>query len=207
MVLIWQLSTAFADDWTVLQTEQVHVQCRELDRGTECEASARFSAEIEPVVEAVRDLGRWPAIFESVRTSRAVAPDTWAVEVRLPFPMGTRRFTAHVLHDSSRASEPWAEESRLVPTSHTLVLTQVAGESGLWSRAVWQFTEIPGGGTRVSYTWQTSALSALPGFVRRPLLRRTGHNTVWGVAMAAGTRPETRPDDPVSDAALADEPG
>ncbi|MBX2802236.1 MAG: hypothetical protein KTR31_31430 [Myxococcales bacterium] len=164
--------------WTVLQTEQVRVQCRGHEPGSECEAHAWIGADVDQVCGVLEDLMAWPTVFATVRGVQRVSADTYALDVNLPFPLGAWPFEAKVEHEVD-------------PLGHHVRLVQVSTGTALWRRATW--TVVPEGkGSRIVYAWHSEALTGWPGMLRNTLLRRTGHNTVWAVALAADSEPTAR---------------
>lgn len=161
--------------WILLQDEQVRIQCRPVAVGTECEASANLSAGVDHVASVIADLQRWPEIFASVREVRPITPGIWGIDVELPFPLGRWPLIASVVHDREGAA-------------HHIQLIAQGDEAALWSHASWRVTA-RGSGSQLQYLWRSDALRRLPAPLRRVLLRRTGHNTLWGVALAVGAQP------------------
>ena len=180
MLTLWSLHIASGDpgEVEVLQEEQVHVQCRAVDDGTLCSAQAHLGVDVDRICAVLEDLGSWPEVFSTVRSVEALGESTFAVDVMLPFPLGRWPFVARVEH-------------HVDDRGHHVRLHQIGDGSTLWTAAAWHVVP-EGDRSWVRYTWHTDALRALPAFVRRTLNRRTGHNTVWGVALAAGTEPSTR---------------
>ena len=188
MVHVWVFSAVSAlasDGWIVLQVEQVHVRCRDLEGGgSECEATARIGAAVDPLCDILRDLPDWPRIFSNVASASLVSqeeggPETYQLELRLPWPLGARTMVTQVRHEDDGMGH------------HAVTLLPVDGDP-LWTRASWHVMAI-GEETEVSYRWHTEALSSLPAWIRRGLLRRTGHHVMWGLALAAHSRPVAPP--------------
>lgn len=183
MIRIW-LMVALADaapehDWTVLQTEQVQVRCTQVAEGALCEAVALLDAPIDEVCAVLEDLASYPEVFASVTAVRPQgAPDTWNVEVDLPWPLS--RWDLEVLVSSADSE---------VDGGRSYGLTNIGRVAGLWREASWAVEPLPSG-TRVRYAW-TAPRWPLPAGARNDVLRRQGHNTVWAVALASGTEPRS----------------
>ncbi|HHO49313.1 MAG TPA: hypothetical protein ENK18_00180 [Deltaproteobacteria bacterium] len=162
-------------DWSLLQTEQVRIQCRPTPTSTECEALANLDSSPDRLASVIVDLARWPEIFPSVRAVRELEPGLWSVDIELPFPLGRWPLIAEVIH-------------RIDGAEHHIELIQRGSGVALWAHASWRITP-EGPGSQVQYLWRSDALRRVPAPVRRMLLRRTGHNTLWGVALAVGAQP------------------
>ncbi len=173
IALAW-ISTAAAGGWTLLQDEQVRVRCELLAERTRCEASAHLGASVSAVSAVIADVAAYPSVFASVREVQATSADGWSVWVDLPWPLTRSRVEARL-------------EQVSTPTGLAWNWTNTGPEGPIWSDARW--TVVPeSGGTRVLYAWTAPAWS-LPASVRRGLLRRQGHNTVWAVALATESTP------------------
>jgi len=171
-------SALAADGWRVLQVEQVHVRCRAVEsRQTECEASAPMSASASAVLAAVADPVRWPEVFPSVVSAVSQGGDSWAVRIDLPWPFGVWEINATWTH----------EQAEGVDLFH---LDRGGETGGLWSETWWEIRGTESG-SEVRYRWRSKDLP-VPRRAREGLLRRIGHDTLWGVAFAADTVPVAR---------------
>ena len=106
--------------------------------------------------------------------------DLYAIDIRLPWPLGSRSMVARVHHSDDGDGH------------HEVVVQAIDGDM-LWTRASWEIYAV-GEQTEIAYRWHTEALANLPGWIRRSFLRRTGHHVMWGLALAAQSKPEAPPE-------------
>jgi len=152
----------------------VLVRCEPLDEHVQCAAEAVLPVAPGAVLELVVDPGSYAETYPVIAATERLQPDTYRVDVRLPWPMPDWPLTVA----ASNADEgPWKG----------VKLTDVGGGVGVWKDA--QIRVRPDDrGSVVQWAWSGPAI--YPGWARPRIHRTFGHNAVWALAMAVGTEPE-----------------
>jgi hypothetical protein len=167
--------TAFAADWTVLQTDQVLVRCRDRAAGQRCEASAHLDRPMAAIRASIEDLAGYPERFQSIVDAHRDPAGRIVLTFALPTLLGGWTVT----------SEPHAWQD---PSGWHLTLQVVEshGRTALFDHLAFDVLPVDAG-TDVTLAW-THTL-AWPRWIRDRITRQQGHNLVWGVALGAGGIP------------------
>lgn len=152
----------------------MRVRCRAEGEGATCQAKARLDTPPETLRAAIEDISSYPLHFASIEAARVADDRLVHLAFDLPFLLGDWSCASRV----TRGFGPGWSLRLDVVESH--------GRTPLFDQMAFSLTP-SGAGTLLTIDWHHDL--GWTQAVRDRITRTQGHNLVWGLALATGTRP------------------